>query len=541
MKRIYRFCKKYLMHKRKHIIFFIIICIINNLVFIVLPYLTGNFIDQLVNNTKKNFFLNYSIIFTILSLSELLLGYISNRMYMKLQTEMAYSLNVDIIQHMHKMPLMTIENLDAASLTQKISNDSNALIAFCMNVLQQIVINIIQFIAAFAYIFYINSTLAVIFFLLSSIYLIAYELLKKHVARLNYTLKEDQANFFSKLYEQLSNSKFIRLHGIVQLFTKRLDNAFFRVLDTSLKYQKINYLFASVDKIITLFSTLMIFIWGGKSVIEGTLTIGQFTIISSYFMIMKSAIKYFFQLGQNIQETLVSCNRLQDILNIKEQSCGNEILSSIDSISIKNLTFSYNDNPIFIHFNLEFKKGKIYAITGKNGAGKSTLIDILLGLYMDEFSGEVLYNEKSIKSLNMISIRRKLVGISEQEPLLLNDTLKYNLTFGDNDLLQKNKLDNLFQIFNLQEFIYLLPERLNMVINEKSNNLSGGEKQKMSLIRTFLRDSDVLILDEPTSAIDKDSQLKLMEYLISTCNDKIVIISTHSKDLIKLCDVVIEL
>jgi ATP-binding cassette subfamily C protein len=238
---------------------------------------------------------------------------------------------------------------------------------------------------------------------------------------------------------------------------------------------------------------------------------------------------------------MVSYNRLNEILNYRQQTNGNEILNNLDTITINKMSFSYGDNFLFNNFSAEFKKGKIYALNGENGSGKSTLINIIIGLYADEISGEIKYNDKFIKQIDMIELRKKFIGISEQEPILLTDTIKFNLTLDDNVPFDEKLFKDLCNNFNIEEFVKSLTNDLDTEINEKSSNLSGGEKQKISLMRAILRNPHVLILDEPTSALDIDSKIRLKTYLQSIRDEKIIIISTHSKEILEICDEVINL
>ena len=186
---------------------------------------------------------------------------------------------------------------------------------------------------------------------------------------------------------------------------------FENLLNKALIYQKTNYLFSSVDKIIMTVANILVFLFGGISVINGSLSVGYFAIISSYFSMMMSATRYFFTLGQSVQENMVSYNRLRDIFEINEKSNGKEVPKGIDCIEARNLTFSYGDNCVLHDYSVTLKKGNIYALIGENGSGKSTLINVLVGLYIDEFTGEVFYNDKRISLLDMCEVRRKYIGI----------------------------------------------------------------------------------------------------------------------------------
>ncbi len=289
------------------------------------------------------------------------------------------------------------------------------------------------------------------------------------------------------------------------------------------------------------FAQICIFIMGGLSVIKGKLTIGQLTIILSYFNVMMESASFFFSLTKTIQENRVAYIRLKKIMDQQTYEENGEILQEINIIELKNITFAYSEKIIFQNFNYIFEKGNIYSIIGSNGSGKSTLIKLMLGLFNKEIGGEIYYNGKIIWKLNKHEIRKWCFGISEQEPILLPDTVKYNILLDDNKDLDLNELYYIAEKINLNTLLEKLPMGLETIINEKNSNFSGGEKQKISLARVFYKNPSVIIMDEPTSALDDKSSECLKNYLCQIKDDKIIIIITHNPIFLSISDYVINL
>ena len=363
----------------------------------------------------------------------------------------------------------------------------------------------------------------------SFIYYITYFFFRKPLYTKSYKFKEAQASFFAKLNEQLSYVKFIKINGLVKKFINRLNAPFYHVLKKALQYQMISYTFSGLDNLITVSIQVIIFLIGGYSVIQGNLSVGQMTIIFSYVSIVLNALKYFFHLGKSIQ--------------IGTETNGFSTITEINKIEAKQLNFSYNEDDVGViqEFSYVFEKGNMYAITGDNGSGKSTLVNLLLGLNQDSFTGEILYNDISIKEIDMNKARNELIAISEQEPSLIADTLYYNLFFCGDTAITNSHLSELINIVGLQSYIDQLPNMLNTCISENASNISGGEKQKLSILRSLIKNSDLLILDEPTSALDKKSINKLLSYLKSFKKNKIILIITHNMIVEKACDYTINL
>ena len=536
MHKIFKFCGKYIKEKRGYLALYICVCVLVSVAALVLPYITGNFIDNLVYAKGREFIYRYIIMIVALGVLEIALGFISDRLYNKLQISMAYRMNADAIAHVQRLSPIYIASKDTASLNERINNDSNLLIMFCMNMLHQIVANMILLIAPLVLIFSFNIYLGIALLLLNGAYYGSYILFKKPLFKANYEVSEAQAEFFGKLDAQLSNVRFIQTQGANRSFVKKLDAPFERVLAHVLNLQKVEYAFTGTDKLILALATAIAYLIGGVAVLEEQLTIGRFAIIVSYFAMTMGATRYFFMLGQDVQEVSVFKKRMEEIFSCGEATNGAQTLASISAITAENLSFAYGEAQVLKGFSYEFTRGRAYALTGENGSGKSTLTRVLLGLYIDEYEGEVRYNGVPIQKLDMIALRGARIGVAEQEPPLLPETLRYNITFHDGADVSDDKLMELFKMLGAEEFVTSLENGFDTVISEGASNLSGGEKQRIALVRIMLRDPDVIFLDEPTSALDTEGKKRLMAYLDSVRKSKLIIISTHDDEIAKWCD-----
>ena len=179
------------------------------------------------------------------------------------------------------------------------------------------------------------------------------------------------------------------------------------------------------------------------------------------------------------------------------------------------------------------KKGNIYLLYGENGTGKSTFIETLTGV-LEAAEGKILYNGKDISELDMYEVRRNLVAITEQEPMLQDGTIRENLLYGLNS--EKEKIED---EAGLLEFVKRKPGGMNTYISNRNTNLSGGEKQKIAVCRSMLKESDILILDEPTSAMDDISVKRLVEELKRFKENHIIIVISHDSRLQDIADEVI--
>jgi len=203
-----------------------------------------------------------------------------------------------------------------------------------------------------------------------------------------------------------------------------------------------------------------------------------------------------------------------------EKTDGKFLDEQICLLEVKNLSFSYEPNkPIFEKLNFKVFKGEKVRISGKNGSGKSTLVKLLSGLYC-EYEGELKLNESTYKDFNIDSIRTHIAYI-EQDPYFFQGTVQENILSVNNEI----NSDEIIKLFKQLGF----NKPLEYKIEPGGSNLSGGEKQKLSIIRGLLKKSDLYIFDEPTSNLDKDSRNILKNILEDSKNTAIFI--SHGDDL----------
>lgn len=541
MLHIFKFCNPYLLKYKGRIIVFIIICITVSLMSVLIPLITGSLVDVLIGQEDTRILQKYSLFLLLVCIVELVGTYFSQRLYTLLHIKCGIDLNAAAIKHIQRMPYTYMQGKDTAFVNQQVNNDALLLIIFCIKVLQDILFNVVVVVVPMLLMAKVKIELCLLLILIDAIYFFIYFKAKKTIYDSNYEMKDAQSVFFSRLDEQLDNVKFVQSQGISDRFIDRLTSGANQVLEASLKYQKKAYVFDGADIFVDAIARIAVFIIGGTAVINGQITIGLFTVVLSYFLMSTSATKYFFNLGREIQDNRVSCDRLECIFNEPIQSNGEIMLASVDSVECVNVSFSYSEKTIIENSNLVLEKDKIYVLLGGNGTGKSTLIDIILGLHKSEYEGDVLYNNMSIKDIDLDNVRKNCIGVSEQEPALLPETLKYNLFLDDEANFDEIVLNELMSVLKLDSYYNSLEMGFDTPINDSSSNLSGGEKQKISILRALLKNPSLLLLDEPTSALDKDSRKSLVDYLAKNKKNRITLISTHDKELLDISDCIIRI
>ena len=548
--KILNLCKPYLLSHKLTLSAYLALTLFATGINILSPYLIGSFLDALIAGSGINEVLRFCAIFGGLNFLRILKNYLTTIMHTKMHVSMGYSFNRDTIRHIQQLSLSYANQLDSAYMSNRVGTDTVSLIVFCIGIIQNIISNTVILVATIILLFNLNPLTAAALLSFLGIYAAVYFAFKKPLYNAGIVFAEAQSTFFSKLTEQFKCIKLIKLNAVQPEINARSDSAFKTFKSAAVHSRKINHIYSSLDGIISTIAQIVLFVIGGMQILAGNFTIGMFTIFTSYFGMMLTSCRYFFGLGAQLQKAKVAYNRIDEILKLKVESCGSTILSDISTIELRDLSFKHNqkDNAksttisrdVINNFSAFFEKGNIYALKGANGTGKSTLMALILGMYVDEYKGSVKYNGLDIREIDMVNLRKTLVGSTEQEPSLIEDSIAYNLTFDnclDNcdltDIKQLN-LRECISVLNMNGFIH--KNSLNFTINEKSDNTSGGEKQKISILKVLHKNPTVMMFDEPTSALDKSTTESFISHLQEIKKDKIIILITHDEYILNVCD-----
>ena len=456
----------------------------------------------------------------------------------KLHTMVSYNINRQMLVHIQQIPFSKTFFLDSSRITQQLQTDSNEIASYCINVIQNVPVSSVRLITVSVITYQINKTVFGILLILAALYIVFFEIFKGKLYNTTREFKNEQALFFSKAQEQLRYIKFVKRHGLIDVFINRVDLAFQSLFKTAMHAQIFQYIFSGIDSMLLALSQIGLFLVGGVAVLNGEMSIGGFTTINVYFSSALGCIRYFFSLTSSTQ------NALMDVAKMQSEPDGKQIVSNIKAIYLQDISLSF-DKPVLKSFNAAFYKGNIYALCGDNGTGKSSVLHLVAGLYNNLYGGNIYLDDFDIKKLNMNFLRKSLIGFVEQEPQLLADKIISNLyPYNINENYEPEEIDAAIYYINklgMNDWLDKCCDGLNTYINEKSDNISGGEKQKLSIIRELLKKPLVLLLDEPTSAMDADSINTFFELLNAIKNDTIIIIATHDSRALHYCDSIVPL
>ena len=268
----------------------------------------------------------------------------------------------------------------------------------------------------------------------------------------------------------------------------------------------------------------------------------QFVTVSlvAMFIVSFIPILYMGNLASTLSQTMASGKRFLELMNTPEEAENSGVVVDFNELKVDNLTYRYADNTVVDNLSFDVKKGEIIGLSGPSGCGKSTIAKLIMKFISAEnMEGNITIDGVDLRDIDNRYFRENS-SIILQDSYLFNAKIKDNITFFEKDL-DKEELDASLRKTNLRGFVDNLKRRENEIVGERSSNISSGQKQRLSVARSFYNDSKLLILDEATANIDIFSEIEVLKALEESKKDKITIIISHNKSTLSICDKVIRL
>ena len=452
--------------------------------------------------------------------------------------DVEHSLRTDTFDNVLGLDLQYFENKSSGRLMAVLNDDVNQLEKFLdtgANKLLQTMTTVIVIGGTFLY---ISPLIAIFAFIPIPVIIFGSFKFTKTIAT-RYTRIR---NGIETLNANLSNS----LSGILTVKSfNREKREFERILTSSNEVKSANYhaiklsaAFIPIIRIAILFGFTATLLIGGFMALDGEINVAMYSVL---LFITQRLLWPLTELGDTFdtyQRAMASFKRINALKDtqpeIKDGTV--ESMGINNSIVLEKINFSYVENfPVLNNVSLEIEKGSTTAIVGSTGSGKSTLIKLLLRLY-DVESGKIIYDEENIQDLNIHSLRKN-IGLVSQDIFLFEGTVFENIAYGNLDATE-NEIWNAAKLSESDEFINLLPNKKDTIVGERGQKLSGGQRQRISIARAILKNPEILILDEATSAVDNETEAAIQRSLDTLKEGRTVIAIAHRLSTIRNADVI---
>lgn len=287
----------------------------------------------------------------------------------------------------------------------------------------------------------------------------------------------------------------------------------------------------------------LVLIIGGKMVLDGTLTLGELTRFNLYLAYLYAPLRWLSMFPRRLADCTTSLVKIYEILDDETTAdvCDSDVkIDASQALDFENVTFGYKSyEPVLKNINLHIEPGEMIGLVGHSGAGKSTVINLCMRLY-DPGMGKITIGGVDIKSVSPKELRDN-IGVVFQETYLFSGSIFENIAYARPDA-SPDEVISAAKAANAHEFITKLPDGYNTIIGENGHTLSGGERQRVSIARAILKNPKILILDEATSSLDPETEIKIQEALTRLIEGRTTIAIAHRLATLRNADrlVVIE-
>ena len=380
-----------------------------------------------------------------------------------------------------------------------------------------------------AVMFYQNWKLSIIAIIMIPLASIIAKKLGKRMGKVTTEAQEKSGDLNKHLIELFKNHKLIKIFQREKYEESRSEK-FINALKE--KAKKIEIIFARPSSIMETLTGVVIAIlifYSGKLIFKDEIGINNFFSFLAAMMLAYQPVRSLATLNLGINQGISAGRRILPIIDYENKIFVNETkpklkLNNAD-IKFNNISFSYDENNIVLkNINIKIEGGKINALVGLSGAGKSTLLNLIPRIY-DKSSGDIIIDNQSIYDVNLASLRNQ-ISIVDQNTTLFDDTIYNNIIYAKPNATREEVLEA-SKLSMSEDFINKLDKGFDTLVGENGTRLSGGEKQRISIARAFLRKSKIILLDEPTSSLDSETENKIQLALKKLTENKTAIVIAH--------------
>lgn len=468
---------------------------------------------------------------------------LNNFTTIKIGQKMVNDLRRDLYSHLQRMSLAFHSRRQVGDLMYRVTADTYAIQSLTMNGLFPIVTAVLLLGGMFVIMVRIDWVLTVLALTICPVLFLSISLMSGRISKAAMDARQQESEVYSVVQRAMSSMR------IIQAFTKEEEEhrkfmtASRDSLGASLRLYTLQTFYSGVINVVMALGTALVVWFGAKHVLSGTLTVGEIIVFTTYLASLYAPINTISQTWGLLQGAKVGVERAFEILDVERDLIdGSRTFPKSGArgeILFEGVSFQYvPEQPVLKRVDLQVKAGQTVAIVGPTGVGKSTLLSLLPRFY-DPQSGRVLIDGANVREFQLKSLRRQ-IGMVLQPPLVFPISVRENIAYGKPEASME-EIITAAKLARIHDSIMRLPEQYDTIVGEQGATLSEGERQRITIARAILRDAPILILDEPTSSVDAETEAAIMEGLNRLTAGRTTFIIAHRLSTVRRADLIIVL
>lgn len=505
------------------------------------------FLDALVPRWVTGSPLRLLVLAAVLQVLVVLLVQLDSLATYLLRTQASERMTLDfrsaLFRHLQRLSLTFHDRRGTADSIYRVQDDAPAIKWITIDGVLPLVSDAFTLVAMIYVIFRLDWQLALVSLAVSPVLVLCARSYDQRVSGRYKGVKELESAALDVVQEVLSAVRVVKAFGREESEQERFVRHSSQGVQARIRLAFAESAFGVFIGVTTAMGMAMVLFLGIRSVQAGTLKLGQLVVVLTYLAEMYAPLETISTQFATLQGSLASAERAFEILDevpeVVERPDAKPVQRAAGAVEFRNVCFGYDGrNTVLRDVSFVVPAGTRVGIAGRTGVGKTTLLSLLIRFY-DPISGQILLDGEDLRDYRLVDLRNQFALVL-QEPVLFSTTISENIAYARPDATEREIIEAA-KAANAHEFILGLPDGYRTEVGERGMMVSGGERQRISLARAFLKDAPILILDEPTSAVDVKTEAAIIEAMERLMRGRTSFLISHRLSALKNCDMLVKI
>jgi ATP-binding cassette subfamily B protein len=483
------------------------------------------------------------VMILVLAVVHRLAGMLGHMLLVRAGWHLVLQLRCTAFERLHRLSLSYHERTRVGESLYRVAYDAHAAQSLLSGAVVPITTGSLVLVGVVIVMLRLDPLLTLVTMIIAPLFLLTIRAFGNRIDELSKRYHQNESGLVSTIQESLSSIRAVQAFTLEPETGQRFREQATESRAANLRLTRTQFWFSGCVGLVMTIGTVAVIGIGAHGVVAGRLTLGDILVFLAYLGMLYQPMNAFSQSVTVAQTATAQLRRVFEIIDaipdISDRPGAKPLETVRGEVEFRNVSFEYEPGrPALREVNLDVAPGQVVAIVGRTGAGKTTLASLLLRFY-DPTKGAVLLDGHDLRDLPLAWLRQQ-VSVVLQDPIIFSSTIAENIAYGRPGATRE-QIEHAARRAQADEFICGLPQGYDTPLSERGVNLSGGQRQRLSIARAFLKNAPILVLDEPTSAVDAETEKALMEGVDDLAKDRTTFIISHRLSTVRLADLIVVL